>query len=197
MADVVFCSVQSLSHCWHETISSAIKSAQKEVVVFIFGVEEHCLLTDLTSTLTSLYSDLLKKTKEHHKPLLPCTVVFSQWCGYNPYLMDDVAAVHSTPENPLIAEAHAARSHTGLQPLNTVLVSPALDEHHFVVPVDKLRSQEKGHEGVNVGAFENVCLGGTFDHLHAGHRILLTMAVLAATKRVVCGVTGELQIVCF
>jgi phosphopantetheine adenylyltransferase len=37
--------------------------------------------------------------------------------------------------------------------------------------------------------YENVCLGGTFDRLHPGHKILLTKACLVSTKRVVVGVT--------
>ena len=37
--------------------------------------------------------------------------------------------------------------------------------------------------------YANVCLGGTFDRLHAGHKILLTKACLVATQRVVVGVT--------
>ena len=34
-----------------------------------------------------------------------------------------------------------------------------------------------------------VCLGGTFDHMHAGHRILLSEACLLATQSVTVGVT--------
>lgn len=36
---------------------------------------------------------------------------------------------------------------------------------------------------------ESVCLGGTFDRLHCGHKLLLTEAVLRAKKRVIVGVT--------
>ena len=39
------------------------------------------------------------------------------------------------------------------------------------------------------GACDTVCLGGTFDHLHAGHKVLLTVAGLWAHTRVTCGVT--------
>lgn len=39
--------------------------------------------------------------------------------------------------------------------------------------------------------YKTVVLGGTFDRLHAGHKILLTEAVIRATKRVVVGVTDE------
>jgi hypothetical protein len=39
--------------------------------------------------------------------------------------------------------------------------------------------------------FDNVVLGGTFDHIHSGHKILLTMSALLASKRLFCGVSGE------
>lgn len=35
-----------------------------------------------------------------------------------------------------------------------------------------------------------VALGGTFDHLHPGHKILLTLAAAITTERLVVGVTG-------
>lgn len=38
---------------------------------------------------------------------------------------------------------------------------------------------------------EAIALGGTFDHLHVGHKILLSMGCLLATRRIVVGVTGE------
>ncbi|ETN66853.1 bifunctional coenzyme A synthase [Anopheles darlingi] len=37
--------------------------------------------------------------------------------------------------------------------------------------------------------YRNVVLGGTFDRIHAGHKVLLTQAVLMATERLVVGVT--------
>lgn len=39
--------------------------------------------------------------------------------------------------------------------------------------------------------FNRVAVGGTFDHLHAGHKILLTMTALLSTKSMVVGVTGK------
>ncbi|CAH0691943.1 unnamed protein product [Spodoptera exigua] len=40
-----------------------------------------------------------------------------------------------------------------------------------------------------VRTYENVVLGGTFDRLHNGHKVLLSQAVLRATKSVTVGVT--------
>jgi len=40
-------------------------------------------------------------------------------------------------------------------------------------------------------AAEHVAVGGTFDRLHAGHRLLLAATALLATRRVFVGVTGD------
>ena len=46
---------------------------------------------------------------------------------------------------------------------------------------------------VNVPRFTQSCLGGTFDRLHAGHKILLSEACLVATERAVIGLAhGDL-----
>lgn len=36
-----------------------------------------------------------------------------------------------------------------------------------------------------------IALGGTFDHLHVGHKIFLSVAALIATRRIIVGVTGD------
>eukprot|EP01134_Creolimax_fragrantissima_P004739 CFRG4739T1 len=39
------------------------------------------------------------------------------------------------------------------------------------------------------------CVGGTFDHLHNGHKVLLTISAQAAQKRTVIGVSGDALLV--
>lgn len=38
--------------------------------------------------------------------------------------------------------------------------------------------------------FESVAVGGTFDRLHAGHRLLLAATALVATRTIYVGITG-------
>lgn len=39
-------------------------------------------------------------------------------------------------------------------------------------------------------SFEHVAVGGTFDRLHVGHRLLLAATALVTTQHVYIGVTG-------
>eukprot|EP00352_Strombidinopsis_acuminata_P007857 CAMPEP_0176370984 /NCGR_PEP_ID=MMETSP0126-20121128/24380_1 /TAXON_ID=141414 ORGANISM="Strombidinopsis acuminatum, Strain SPMC142" /NCGR_SAMPLE_ID=MMETSP0126 /ASSEMBLY_ACC=CAM_ASM_000229 /LENGTH=163 /DNA_ID=CAMNT_0017730259 /DNA_START=427 /DNA_END=916 /DNA_ORIENTATION=- len=54
--------------------------------------------------------------------------------------------------------------------------------------------QEKDieHEDNGLFAFDCICLGGTFDHMHLGHRLLLTQAALVTKKKLFCGVTSDI-----
>lgn len=47
-----------------------------------------------------------------------------------------------------------------------------------------------GAPGAEPSTYPVVALGGTFDHLHAGHKILLSMAAWIADEKVIVGVTG-------
>lgn len=38
--------------------------------------------------------------------------------------------------------------------------------------------------------FQRVGIGGTFDHLHAGHKLMLSVAVMLAGKTLLCGITA-------
>ena len=48
--------------------------------------------------------------------------------------------------------------------------------------------------GSDPSTYPVVALGGTFDHLHAGHKILLSMAAWIADEKVIVGVTGPFSV---
>lgn len=71
---------------------------------------------------------------------------------------------------------------------------------HLMQHAKRLEYQEEarengGNETERITAGEErmgtVALGGTFDHLHSGHKILLTMACWLAERRTIVGVTGK------
>ena len=62
---------------------------------------------------------------------------------------------------------------------------------------DGERREERGdantitEERSRTKRFNNVCVGGTFDHAHAGHRLLLACAVAVTERRLDVGITSE------
>eukprot|EP01100_Stratorugosa_tubuloviscum_P001938 TRINITY_DN1442_c1_g1_i1.p1 TRINITY_DN1442_c1_g1~~TRINITY_DN1442_c1_g1_i1.p1 ORF type:complete len:362 (+),score=108.61 TRINITY_DN1442_c1_g1_i1:48-1088(+) len=50
------------------------------------------------------------------------------------------------------------------------------------------------NEDIKFEMFDNVVLGGTFDHLHAGHKVLLGCAAAITNKRIVIGITGSIML---
>lgn len=57
-------------------------------------------------------------------------------------------------------------------------------------PIVKFDFDDTGSQE-DITVYDNVVLGGTFDRLHTGHKILLTEAIIRARKRLVVGVTDE------
>lgn len=56
---------------------------------------------------------------------------------------------------------------------------------HFQRDSPKLR----GHR---YGQYKVVAIGGTFDHLHAGHKLMLSVTAMLASEKIICGLTGNL-----
>ena len=71
-------------------------------------------------------------------------------------------------------------------PIETIVPSGSTPTFH------KQTYEPNGAEPT-ISLYEHVVLGGTFDHLHSGHRVLLSVSCLLASKRVVCGVTGTIK----
>jgi len=68
---------------------------------------------------------------------------------------------------------------------------------HQVVELSSLPDQQESNISTKPDdgqgkIYSHVVLGGTFDRIHAGHKILLTTALLRCTDRLTVGVTGSL-----
>lgn len=57
--------------------------------------------------------------------------------------------------------------------------------------VADLIPRDNGYDSEDRTTYNVVALGGTFDHLHAGHKVLLTMGIFLAVKKLIIGVSCE------
>jgi len=69
----------------------------------------------------------------------------------------------------------------------------------FVTPNDtssNVTKENNQYDEMDNELYESVVLGGTFDRLHKGHKILLSTAALKCTKKLTVGVTDISMLNC-
>ncbi|KAF9901791.1 hypothetical protein BX616_002148 [Lobosporangium transversale] len=148
--------------------------------------------------LSALYVSFTKEAMAMKKPLAELDIVIEDICGYP--IGTGVADL--VPFDIFIGLPDATRS---LQELNekrervgqTILPLITLDlsskeamHTHLIGAIDSSLDHHH-HTVAKMGEYQDVALGGTFDHLHAGHKILLSMTAWITNHRVVCGVTDD------
>lgn len=81
---------------------------------------------------------------------------------------------------------------------NDITTLEALPKWISTIPQLRLRAEGSSPYPSSPSSWENshrrhgvVALGGTFDHLHAGHKILLSMAAWITAKKIIVGVTDD------
>ncbi|OBZ84988.1 Uncharacterized protein C1F12.08 [Choanephora cucurbitarum] len=140
---------------------------------------KHCMDTiweTVQAFLGTVYVIQLQASYAKNKPLFDCNVVFQDLCGYDIFSEPGIDTICIQEKSDLLTFQYNQK---------TVLLemSASKEIKEFVV-------QE--HTGpIEPLAFQRVAVGGTFDHLHAGHRILLTMTAILAQSSMVVGVTDD------
>lgn len=90
-------------------------------------------------------------------------------------------------DNQFIANAFQNKSESFASLMKDGLKGPA-EIHTLSIPADRQTSMI---EDDKVESFDNVVLGGTFDRLHAGHKIMLSEGCFLAERQITVGVTDE------
>ncbi|KAI7878156.1 Nucleotidylyl transferase [Lichtheimia hyalospora FSU 10163] len=136
--------------------------------------------------LCSLYVTQLQASYAMDEPLFDFTVVFESWAGYKVGLEPSLKMIFITTQDlNEVQQLNTERHKRDIQALEVVTL-PGLTHQ----PI------QQGAQDVTekLDGFDRVAVGGTFDHLHAGHKILLTMTALLANKSVVVGVTDDVML---
>ncbi|KAJ1478452.1 hypothetical protein T484DRAFT_1904553, partial [Baffinella frigidus] len=102
-----------------------------------------------------------------------------------PHLTDIEAFISSSSESPALESWNASRTALSLP----VVARMECEGLPCAGGMGALGWGDGDCEGVPAGAHDNVVLGGTFDRIHPGHKLLLAMSALAANKRLLIGVS--------
>ncbi|KAJ2852034.1 hypothetical protein IWW36_000613 [Coemansia brasiliensis] len=182
---------EPLSQAHIGLLREATSSTTNDLTVFIAlsdisHIDHETGWTKMQRRVAELYAVAAGQALLKEYPL-NIDVVPLDFCAYSPEDMDPysnwpTAAISSdlsAVPGWWPAEMH---KHISLydQPGN---VTPAVQPNQSLSCSSRTETPWKSHP--------HVAVGGTFDHLHVGHKILLTAAAMVATKRVVCGISAD------
>lgn len=183
-------------------ISRTLETEESRLYVIIF------LHSELRSKLNSPakraghYASLQKLVSALYicaasKMEVSCDVIFADWCGYDPVEEIWDYSVLRTPECPPPYPLSAVTSPdiAGRLPRSTrsVRMVTYVNDPRSVKQIAYTSLTGRDHPVV-AGAFHFcgrlMAVGGTFDHLHPGHKILLSLAAYICSRKLICGITG-------
>ncbi|KAI9204445.1 uncharacterized protein BJ171DRAFT_505849 [Polychytrium aggregatum] len=128
----------------------------------------------LHAVLSALYIAASEAAYRSGHLLLSVDVVFLGWCGYDPSDADWDVAIGFEADRECIANTS----------IPFQIYEPPPSETNLKHLADLSRKSQSSRPEI----YTQVAVGGTFDHLHSGHKVLLTMACWIARDRLVCGV---------
>jgi len=96
------------------------------------------------------------------------------------------------PEELGLTKLNASREAAGLAPVHFMRIdAPSISTCDEELEISREESVKLECKSVALSSFPTVVLGGTFDRLHAGHKLLLSAAALLSSKKVIVGVAGQ------
>lgn len=186
---------------WQHVLEEAVKSASHRLYVLCQGPDSPA---SANAKILEDIADILKpvaniKPRLDVVPLLP----FAGWSEGQVAKLPDLRGVflysnHNKDDTSFLQSLAKLRDPT-LPPLQGLEVSPRQpDAAPPNTQGDGPCLAEGKHASVRVDAqphsslaFDHVAVGGTFDRLHVGHRLLLAATALICTQQVYVGVTGD------
>ncbi|KAL3135396.1 hypothetical protein ABBQ32_007580 [Trebouxia sp. C0010 RCD-2024] len=185
---------------WQANIRSAVDVTARRLYVYFEGKQAHDAPDEgLLALLARYYNEVADlKPQLDLIPLLP----FASWSLDRVAMLSDVQAVLGAcrvGKSRQLAQDLNYRRAGELQPLLLHPLGPdkdppSRDQNSGDTPSDPTEPTSAVQTAAVKGPllFSNTAVGGTFDRLHAGHRILLTATALVTTTMVYVGVTSDL-----
>lgn len=163
-------------------LDAAVQLCQRRLYVVLTGDWTLLSMAQVERRLQFVYQRAASK-----RPDLDVRVVLP---SEHSEVASGVAEIDSILGNPKeeddLATVNALRTSLGLPPLSFVALAadvPVSSAAHVAVD-----GPDNGG-GVPSAVFEHVCVGGTFDYMHIGHKVLLSLAAHVTSRRLVCAVS--------
>lgn len=183
---------------WQTNIRLAIQATHRRLYVYFEGTRAHSALDiGLLALLARYYNEVADLRPQLDLiPLFP----FAAWSLERVALLDDLQGVLGVCKVGKTRQLTQDLNYRRAGELPPVLLHPLCPDEHSqsagsvsaaqdpTAPTSAI--QTEATEGPLL--FSTTAVGGTFDRLHAGHRILLAATALVTTTMVFVGVTSDL-----
>jgi len=150
---------------------------------------------EVESLLSKLYVMTSQKSYQCGKILLDVNIIFDKWCDYDIFIEDSWDILVLTNKNNIekIENINEQRYNIELSELKYIYNSTFDIETEIDMKVEDTEQQTcfLENNGNDKDCYPTVALGGTFDHLHNGHKILLTISSWIASKKIICGISDD------
>ncbi|ORZ19008.1 hypothetical protein BCR42DRAFT_349782 [Absidia repens] len=169
--------------------TAAISVTQQRSAAGLWSIQTEKQWTEWQTLLGLLYMTQVQVAYSQDSPLFDMTVMVlplldDDYMASTKLDFDTLFAVHD--DVPILNAWNAKRQSARLAPFPVRIITSSPNVNTISSNTDGLI--EKDHQ---LKTFDKVVVGGTFDHLHAGHKILLTMTALSSTRAMVVGVTDD------
>lgn len=202
------------SYPWHIALQQGASSRTQPTALLIYPSSEAgsgaLTLSTLDALALSLESAARRSPRQDVRPLLPSLGYSLSAVAALPGLAEVVAPEeHLEVAQKLVHDLNAARATSGCgsgQPIQYTLVKPSSQELASLgsglagdssaplpskLTPSRMLGDDSHPRSKQLSAFRKVAVGGTFDRLHAGHRLLLAATAAVSVEEVYVGITGE------
>ncbi|CAO3598091.1 unnamed protein product [Absidia cylindrospora] len=169
--------------------TAAISVTQQRSAAGLWSIQTEKQWKDWQTLLGLLYMTQVQVAYSQDSPLFDMTVMIlplldDDYMASTQWDFDTLFAVHD--DIPILNTWNTKRQSARLAPFPIRTIASSLNVNNISSNIDG--NIENGHQ---LQSFDKVVVGGTFDHLHAGHKILLTMTALSSTRAMVVGITDD------
>nr|GAT53295.1 predicted protein [Mycena chlorophos] len=160
------------------SIADAVRHAPNDLTIILVASSFDLPWHSIQQLLTFVYVQATKVAQDMNRVLMQIDVLLQ------------------TPDSPIPAAISRPNTVFRIEG-DSVSLPPDLISipHKLLARGGESTSDAPLAETTRVSRFPVVALGGTFDHLHAGHKILLSMGAWLATEKLIVGVTDDALLV--